>query len=418
MKKIYALILIVSIAVSGVFSNPYAIDYSKLPQDEECMQLVDDFLSSYNYICQYSFDHLEDYKNYFLTAETLYNYLCKIKKPNYDEELLKLLTLRCIYNSDQVQFKDVEKLFKKINKKYSKNAEHHWIYGNFLVTCGRAESGQEELNTYLKMKDYYVSQYWMSDYAYSLTISFQYLKAYYALTNGGQIDEADVDPWILRIIKENIEESSLDKEYTNEQVWRLSGEKDGYYYLYSTALGVSFPVKGSWEISLQPISKEKPAFANITVDDFKIKNNPVNITVLLLFVPQSVDYNFSEEVIAFNSSSTRVEEDLVLANQNFKKITYENPDIYNDDRKGFRSFLYVADIVPEKFSGAKCEHPFYPAAKKSQSSNDSVVYYSFPHTLTRLNEPVRVYVLVDSCAALSKETDKLMEDLFAHAVFK
>ena len=128
-----------------LFASPAAINFENLPQDEDFKGLYLAFEMSYDSIRTLDFQHKDSKTAYLDAAENLYGYLNKKKKTNYDEDLLKLLTMRCLYNFDKIPSAQVENFYSKIDKKYSKNAGHHWIYGNFLISQGKTSAGRDEL---------------------------------------------------------------------------------------------------------------------------------------------------------------------------------------------------------------------------------------------------------------------------------
>ena len=76
--------------------------------------------------------------------------------------------------------------------------------------------------------------------------------------------------------------------------------------------------------------------------------------------------------------------------------------------------VYTAKIVPEQYSGIRCEHE----TDYSQRMSGQTKYYAAAPAQKRLNEPVEIILLVDSCTALSNETDKLLEEFFSKSVFE
>ena len=59
------------------------------------------------------------------------------------------------------------------------------------------------------------------------------------------------------MIKNSINESSVDEDYSYEILWRISQEEGDFRHIYSTILGFSFPVKGHWGLSLHSFTKTK-----------------------------------------------------------------------------------------------------------------------------------------------------------------
>ena len=132
MNKIVIILLISLISITQLIASPAAITFDNLPKDKNFEKLFLAFGNAYNYIKNSDLQDKNSKKDDLAAAKNLYEYLNKKKKTNYDEDLLKLLVMRCLYNYDEISSTKVEEVFSTINKKYSKNAEHHWIYGNYL----------------------------------------------------------------------------------------------------------------------------------------------------------------------------------------------------------------------------------------------------------------------------------------------
>ena len=167
MKKIFLLAMLVLISVGSAFASPAAINFDEvILEDEERKALVVDFLNSYDAVSYYEIDGEAKKQDELNKTKALYEHLKKIKKPTCDQELLELLTLRCLYNYDWVSAKDVVKKYEAITKKYKKNAEVHWIYANFLTYSTKQIDALDEFELYLELNDNMANEYFMKDYAY------------------------------------------------------------------------------------------------------------------------------------------------------------------------------------------------------------------------------------------------------------
>lgn len=418
MKKSVSICLLLAICWGMVLASPAAINFENLPQDEDFKGLYLAFELSYDSIRNLEFQHRDSKTAYLDAAENLYEYLNKKKKTNYDEDLLKLLTMRCLYNFDKIPSAQVEKFYSKIDKKYSKNAGQHWIYGNFLVSQGKTSAGREELEKYLKMKDYQVSHFFIEDYAYSYLLSSMPLNAYYAITNGGNIPEEAVENQsLLKLIKNAVKESSADETYTYDQVWKISQVKDDRAFVYSTMLGISVPVKGNWGLRLDSFTKEHPAFCIVTPNDLTLGGKPISISIILMVYPESL-YSESVKQKQLNSLPITKKEITKINGKEFEKYTFEDSSKYQDARNGALGYFYAAKIMPEKLSGVKCEHEVDLSKVKSEGGDGQPKYFAIAPAQKRLDEPVEVLIIVDSCNALKDETIKLLDDFFSKAVFE
>ncbi|MBO7486281.1 MAG: hypothetical protein J6T84_09515 [Spirochaetaceae bacterium] len=418
MNKIVIILLISLISITQLIASPAAITFDNLPKDKNFEKLFLAFGNAYNYIKNSDLQDKNSKKDDLAAAKNLYEYLNKKKKTNYDEDLLKLLVMRCLYNYDEISSTKVEEVFSTINKKYSKNAEHHWIYGNYLISQGKTTFGKEELEKYMKMKNYQINNFFIEDYAYSYLLCSMSLNAYYAITNGGNIPEEDVaNQNLLNFIKGTIKKSSADGIYTSEQVWRVSQGKDDNAFVYSTMLGISIPSKPGWGLRLEPFTKEHAGLCLLSPNDFTLEGKPVTISISLIVYPESL-YSEGIKQRMLNSLPIVKKETTKISGKEFEKYTFEDSSKYQDARNGALGYFYAAKIIPKKFSGVKCEHEIDFSNVKSEDKTGQVRYFAINPTQNRLDEPIEVFIIVDSCNALKDETINLLDDFFSKAVFE
>ena len=415
MKRFLLSVFLVLSVIFTAAASPAAINFDNLPNDDKFQALFLDFGNAYYSISYSDFNNKDAKKDDLKAANALYSYLKKKKKANYDERLLKLLAGRCLYNYDEVKFSDVEKDFNSLEKVFPENAEHHWIYGNFLVSAGKTLDGKNELEKYMEMKDYYINSFFIENLAYAQHMCDMPFNAYYSLTNGGSIPEENIeDQELLGIIKNHIKESSSKEKYETKDVWRISQEEEGYYYLYSTMLGISFPVKGSWNLSYSEFSEENPAICMMKVDGFTLNGQDGSISLLMLAYPQSLNPSVSKDKL-INSFIITKKETEEINKKTFEKYTFEDLSKYNDARKGSHGYIYAATIEPGKWAAVKCEHALDLSQLKGNPGE--VGYYAISPSQNRLQEPVTVVILVDSCNAFIEQTDELLKELFSKAIF-
>ena len=105
----------------------------------------------------------------------------------------------------------------------------------------------------------------------------------------------------------------------------------------------------------------------------------------------------------------------VISKKTFEKYTYEDLTKYNDARNGSRGYIYAATIEPGKWAAAKCEHPLDLSQLKGNTGGAG--YYAISPSQNRLQEPVTIIMLIDSCNAFIGQTDELLKELFSKAVF-
>lgn len=417
MKKF---LLSVSVILSLVFTaaaSPAAINFDNLPKDDKFQALFLDFGNAYYSISYSDFNNKDAKKDDLKAANALYSYLKKKKKANYDERLLKLLAGRCLYNYDEVKFSDVEKDFNALEKDFPENAEHHWIYGNFLVSAGKTLDGKNELEKYMDMKNYYIGSYFIESYAYAQLMCDMPFNAYYTITNGNSIPEESIqNQQLLGLIKNRLKDSSLNEKYEANQVWKISQEEEGYNYIYSTMYGISFPGKGSWNLTYKHSEEGNPAMCIFGIDGFTLNERPASISMVMIVYPQSI-YSEANKTNLLKSLNIIKKETVEIDKKSFEKYTYEDLTKYTDARNGSRGYVYASTIEPGKWSEARCEHAADLSKLTNNSGSDSPGYYAMAPSYKRLQEPVTVIIFVDSCNALIEETDQLLNELFSKATF-
>ncbi|MBP5359465.1 MAG: hypothetical protein J6Y69_09860 [Treponema sp.] len=419
MKKLIMILCIVFVNVFVAMATPAAINFDNLPDDSKLNQMLVDFGNAYPAIKNPDFQNKNKKSAQLKAAKNLYNYLKKKKNTNYDEKLFQLLAARCLYNYDQIKSSDVTKLFSDIDSAYPEKAEHHWIYGNFLTSAGKTIDGNNELEKYMEMKDYLISNPFLEDYAYCQFMCNTPFNAYYTLTNGGTIPEANVsNQELLRIVKSHIQDSSSKEKYDANQVWHISDLEDDWRYIYSTMLGISFPCKGTWRLQLNEFTESNPAICLLGPNDFSVDGHSVGISVLLMVYPDSIYTSNERERLMAKLKTTKTEKQ-EISGKTFTKYTFEDPTSYADFRNGQIGYLFEATIDPGKWATVKCEHPAELSSRteKNNKSEGNQTFYAMKPALNRIQEPMRIFILVDSCNALKDETDQLLEELFSRAVF-
>ena len=417
MKKFLLSVSFILVLVFTAVASPAAINFDNLPKDEKFQVLFLDFGNAFNAISYSDFNHKEEKKDALKAANDLYSYLKKKKKANYDERLLKLLAGRCLYNYDEVSFSDVEKDFSALEKDFPENTEHHWIYGNFLVTVGKTLDGKNELEKYMEMKNYQINGFFIENYAYAQFMCDMPFNALYSITNGGTIPEESIkNQQLLGMIKNHIKESSSQEKYEANQVWKISQEEEGYNYIYSTMYGISFPCKGSWNLRYQQSEDSKPAMCIFGIDGFTLNEQPAGISLVMMVYPAAADSKKAKANL-LKSVNIIKKENEEIDGKTFEKYTYEDLTKYADARQGSRGYIYAATIEPGKWSGARAEHAVDMSKFTENSGSEGVKYYAITPSQKRLQEPLTVFMFVDSCNALIDQTDQLLSELFSKAVF-
>ena len=269
----------------------------------------------------------------------------------------------------------------------------------------------------MEMKNYYIGGYFINDYAYAQLMCDMPFNAFYTITNGNSIPEESIqNQQLLGLIKNRLKESSTQEKKETNQVWKISQEEEGYNYIYSTMYGVSIPAKGSWNLAYQQSEDGNPAMCKLGIDGFTLNERPAGISMIIMIYPQSI-YSEANKKNLLNMFPVIKRETEEIDNKTFEKYTFEDLTKYADARNGSRGYLYAASIEPGKWSEARCEHAADLSNFTKNSGSDSPSYYAMSPSYKRLQEPLTVFIIVDSCNALIEETDKLLSELFSKAVF-
>ena len=422
MKKVFIVICLLLVIIYGnVLASPAALNFDNLEGDATFEELFLAFGNAFNAISYCDIQNKAEKLDELETAKNLLAYLdnkAQNQPLNYDEEILSLLVMRCLYNFDEMPSLKIENLFLSLNEKYPDKAEHHWIYGNFVASMGNAIKAKTELETYMKMKNYYINHFFISDYSYVQYLCGMPLNAYYTITNGGNIPENRVnDQQKLFLIKNTIKETSLENQYSANEVWRFSGKEDDFYYLYSTMLGISFPVKGDWNVQTSGLDDNKAIISMISISDFQLNGSPLGISLLIMAYPESI---YSETVKEKLLSGFPIinTENIKIDNKDFTKYTYENLEQYNDARNGARGYIFTGKIDLQGFDGARVEHEIdLYSLVQNRENKSNPTYYAFPPTYKRIDEPMNYIILVDSCNVIAEETQDLINELFEKVRF-
>ncbi len=416
MKKVLLTVAFFVICLVQAFSSPAAIDFLKLPRDEKFIAYFQDFIeNSYDSLRNADINK-ESKVDLLKKTENFYSYLQSIDKKDYDLLLLKLLLMRCLYNYDVISSAKIEEEVDYLNKNFPKKAEHHWIYGNFLVTSGKNVQGCKEIEKYMDMKDGMVNVFLIEDYACAQMMGGKYLNALYTLTNGGTIPEEEIENQaLLKRIKINIEDTSVTESYEQKDVWKITRKQDdGYRYVCSTMLGISVPCKENWKLNLTPYTPGSPVICNLGINDYSVDGHSVGINMLVSAYTDSI-FNDSVKKKILKTFPKTKKEKIKIGDNKFEKYTLKDLSKYNDIRKGFKGYVYVSKIVPDQFSGAGCE--FDVDLQNLEYSGTGKFYHVRP-SKKRFAEPLYIVIVVDSCMALEKETSDIVAEILSKSVFE
>lgn len=418
MKKVLKSIIIALalsvMAVTSAFGSPYAINFENISQSETLMEKLYAFADVWDSIRAWS---PEKYPEACEKGKNLLSELNAIKKPTVDDQLLKLFTMRCLYNQDECSAEEIEKLYKTITKKNPSCAEVHWIYGNYLSSTYKTTEGLTEMEKYIEMRDSYINIMFLEDFAYSNLICGRHLNANYCFEQlAGFLNTKPTDFFYYYAVEQLVEKSSPKKTYTEEMVWNIvpvyKDGKESHVRLNSTLVGMSLPVDSQWEIQTSDYSEKKSAIAFLRSNAYKVKGEDVTFCTVVI---ASLDDATPESIKAdLNIIKTEEKE---YNGVKWTVYTYEDKNKYNDVRKGAKGYLYTATISPKENSGLKCETPINLEMLNKQK-DQSPTYYLQKKVYTRLEAPITYSILVDSCNALSKETQKFIDDFMDRAIFE
>lgn len=427
MKKFILFIGLLFIVCGHSFANPAAINWENISEERLSMDLIYNFVFDYyDYLKLPVVIHDSEFEEEALaSAEELYEAIKSIKNPNYDESLFQLIVLRCLYNYDRVSYKEVEDLFKTIDKKYKKNPSHHWVYGNFLGTTFNNLEAIKEMHTFAKMNGELVTSFFTSDCAYISLLSGLILNSYEEVTIWGQLPiEEMTNPELYKEIKNHIKIPDPEKSYSGEEVWKIGNKIDDSeeLRLFSTMLGTSLPVKDDWNIETFGYSKNG-ALVYIVPPAFKVKNNDINISMLVVLNRKTSDKKFTLNPQELNlNNPVLLDEKKQVRSLTFDVYKDYDPEVYDDDvRKGALRYVYVGTTDHKDNNGSSVEYPVDLDRLYRLSENEDcnqVKYYSQKPAYLRFEDEFDVIIIVDSCKAVEKQTKKFIDEFMAHVIFE
>lgn len=419
MKKNIISFICLALAAYTLSANPMAINGANLPTDDKkFVQYSNQFLEYYDEI---NYWHTDIKPEAVSATENLYSYLSQIKKPSYDTQLLKFLTMRCLYNADKVSAEEMEAAVTELNKKYPERAEHHWIYGNYWTTTTRSVNALDEYNEYLELSKGMVSVAFLQNYAYGEMLAGKRLTALHAVKAAARFGGYDIEEdSIYKTLKANILDYEAGTEIPKEKLWKLvPAKEDGMFYFDSTLLGVSLKVDGKWNLDYTGLKDKTPVTVMIRPDRFKYADKEIGISAVLIAFPKSMTPEYWMEFTLYAVAQNVVnEEKKMIGNNEFTVTTYEDLNKYNDFRRGSRGYVYTATITPKEDSGARCEHAIDLSKALNKDSAQQIRYYKLEPTYNRIQDPVNIILLVDSCNAIAEETQSWIDSFLENVVFE
>lgn len=406
MKKIVMILLLSFAMVIPAFANLYAVNPDNLPKDEDFNQRLEQFLDNYDLSSDYYPEWKFDKSKEDVTSELLAfdEYLSGLKKPSYDTKLIRLITMRCLYNLDAYDSDVIKDYADSLKKKHKKELRTWWIYGKFLSQTYLLSESYEELTTALNMfggldkADYY----FLHDYTYTCYISRNIKHGWLALQTIAERDNIPVeDTYLYGLYNGIVETADINETYSANKVWKAATVGENEYRLFSTMLGVSIPLSGAWGLQINDYQNQLSSVL-FKPERFETKNKePIGISVLVLSTTKENGYDFLKSV-----SISRYKD----APKNYKKVIngveweiFEGEDLtaYNDIRGGHRGLYAIVTIPYSKLSGLNLE---MSASYDFSEGTDQLGYYRVQPAFDRVETDVSFLVMMDTCNVIYKES--------------
>lgn len=423
MKKLLAVFLVFAALTVSVFANTNAIDGSNLPLDnEEFVQKSNLFLQNYNYSSSWHYEWNFDKPREQVIDELkdFNDYLGSIKKATYDVKLLRLITMRCLYNLDEISSDEIKAYADQLKKKYKKDYRTWWIYGNFLATTSLVAESYEEFRTAIKMNEGYVTAPFIDNYVYSCIISGNVKHGWLALNSLAEMDEIPVEQEYFYPLYENhLIFPKVTDEYDKNQVWKISPKDEGIYSVFSTLMGIGVTVKGEWGLNLFNFENGQTGLT-VSPEKFKAKDKTeIGVTLALLAGAREDSYDTYKNAFKHNYTMPMTESVKTINGIEFEVYEGEDLTTYADVRGGQRGIYLLCKIPYDVASGLGLEssHSF-SLDEKSDSESDGPKYYAAQPVLDRIPETVSVLIMFDTCNAVYKDSSKWFWDFVEQCKFE
>lgn len=412
MKKLFtSLILLVAFAIPA-FSNIYAIYTDKLPKDDAFKAKYQLFKDNYRlsdvYRPNWSFDKTKEEVGQELIEFN--DYISNLKKPSYDVQLLKLISLRCLYNLDAAGYEEVTEYSDFLKKKYKKEYRTWWIYANFLSTTVLTNEAYKEIEDAALMINYKMNVNLLQDYIYICFLS-RHLKRGWIFLNelanlhGTPVEEEGLYP----LFAENLIFPELGDEFSKTEIWDIGQiNKDiELYRLTSDIAGLSFYVNGDWNLTLNDFVGNQTS-AIITPPQFMAGNSPVGITSLIIAQAGENSLEILTHAVRNYIQNPLKHYKKTIDSIEFDVYEYENKEVYKDLRNGARMIILLAKVPYSSTSGANLDASC--SVSFAVENGNSPSFYRVTPKIDRIPGDVSYLFLLDTCNLIYDDSSEWFWD--------
>lgn len=427
-KVIFVLFLLIFASVTG-FSQTFALKESDLPSDEDFVSKYTTFKNyqkySISWVSEWKFDVSRD-----LVIDELNDFdsfLNDVPEKNYDISLLKGIVKMNLYNFDEINYSTVDEYLNQIKEKYPDEYRTWWMTAFFYNGASPYKAFDEitkaeELRGGLIQLDDFVIDF-LSDYIYiSLTCGMNQ-HANYALNCLCNYTKRKPESYsFYQMLNSRLIETSIEDSYQKNEVWNVS-LIDKKLYIESTMLGASIKTDENQEGKIFGFEK---GFSYIFLQSpvFKFDENKTTTTSLAIyFYAGKTEAEVNESMNRTVQKTDPNGKVTPLGNYKINDFlahyyTYENPELYNDERKGMKLVFLIFTVPYNEFSGISFEKQVDFSNSFSDENSGNVKYFQFKKQLKRLDTPVTCLILLDSCNAVFEESQAWMESILNESVFE
>lgn len=426
MKKVFSVLLILLFASAAVAAQVFTLNESQLPSDKEFVSKYSTFKDhqkySISWVPEWKFDVSRD--SVIGELKDFDSFLSKQKLNSYDLQLLSAIVKMNLYNFDEINYSDVDEYLNQIKEKYPDEYRTWWITAFFYNGASPYRAFDEitkaeELRGGLTRMDNFVIDF-LADYIYIALTCGMNQHANYALSCMCNFTKRDPESFSsYEMLKSRMIETSIENSYQNNEVWNVT-KIDDKLYIESTLLGVSIKTDENQQGTIFGFEN---GFSYVILQSpvFKIgENNTTTTTLAIYFYAGKSEAEVNESMnrtVQKNDPNAKV---TPLGNYQINDFlahyyTYENPEIYNDERNGLKLEFLIFTVPYNEFSGISFERQ----VDFSNSYTDgNVKYFQFKKQLKRLDTPVSCLILLDSCNAVFEESRAWMESILNESIFE
>ena len=314
-----------------------------------------------------------------------------------------------------------------LKKKYPREYRTWWIMGSFYASSSISIETYPEFETAAKMrggldkKDQWLVPF-LIDYIGACNMAGMKIHARQGLNYLCQYTDSKAEDYVLYpLLYSEQTESSLDGTYDMYNTWYFTQIGDAYR-IDSTLLGLSIPVQGNWSLRINGYENNR-SFISIQSDTMKISQDKQTSVSFSIFAfagieRSEVDMYASSSAQSNNSSITK-KETVSVKGIKADSYTFENPQIYNDEREGMKGIILVFSVPYNEFSGLNIERPVdYSTMSASEPSEDGMSYFRLKPKLDRLEGDIHFFIILDACNACFDEAKAWMDSILDGCIFE